>query len=158
MDRVVIYTTAFNAQDSVLAFLRKEGCDAVAFDEPSLDTPAEQDTERLMICDFVGPLAYIAVPREQVAAAINALGKFRESTSRRVAIICETLRFQVLVASVVTIAVAVALLINNPFDLFFPILFVVWLGTFIFVANLGRINAVLARQRTLRMWRRPPHD
>jgi hypothetical protein len=157
MDLVIVYTTTFGSVDTVMGYLKSKGYGPVALEKPTAEKPDTDDPSCQMIRDFVNPIVYIAVPREQEAAARKDLKDLDGSKSRRVAIICETLRFQLLVASLVTLVVAIALLINNPFDLYFPILYAVWLGTFIFVANLGRINAILNRQRTFQMWRRPPH-
>jgi hypothetical protein len=158
MDLVIVYTTSFGTVDTAMKYLENRGYSPVALEKPTTDTPEADDPSRNMIRDFVSPLVYIAVPREQEAAVRKALHELDGSKSRRVAIICETLRFQLLVATIVTAVVAIALLINNPFDFYFPILYAVWLGTFIFIANLGRINAILTHQRVFRMWRRPPHN
>jgi hypothetical protein len=158
MDLVIVYTTSFGTVDTVLGYLKNRGYSPVALEKPTTDKPDNNDPSRNMIRDFVSPLVYIAVPKEQEVAVREALNELDGSSSRRIAIICQTLRFQLLVATIVTAVVAIALLINNPFDFFFPILYAVWLGTFIFIANLGRINAILNRQRVFRMWRRPPQD
>jgi hypothetical protein len=158
MDLVIVYTTTFGTVDMVLEYLKNKGYSPVALEKPTTDAPSTNDPSCYMIRDFINPLVYIAVPKEQEVAARAVLHELDGSKSRRIAIICETLRFQLLVASLVTVIVAIVLLMDNPLDLYFPILYAVWLGTFIFVANLGRINAILNRQRVFRIWRRPPHD
>jgi hypothetical protein len=158
MDLVIVYTTTFGSVDTVLEYLKNRGYSPVALEKPTTDKPdAANDPSCNLIRDFVSPLVYIAVPREQEVAVRKILHELDGSRSRRIAIICETLRFQLLVATLATVIVAIVLLIDNPFDLYFPILYAVWLGTFIFIANLGRINAILNRQRIFRMRRRPPH-
>jgi hypothetical protein len=159
MNLVVVYTTAFNTMDAVLEFLKSKGCDAVALESPDCESvrmPA--DPWRHTIRDFVNPLAYIAVPTEQESRARTALKNFTISSYKRVAAFCETMLFQTLVASLITLVVAVLLYFENPFDIYFPILYAVWLGAFIFVANLSRVNAMLTSQRLFRMWRRPPEN
>jgi hypothetical protein len=156
MGFVVVYTTAFNTIDAVLDFLKGKGLEAVVLESPSSQVVRQSDTARYVIGDFINPLAYIAVPAEQEPLAREVLARFKLSSYRRVAAVCETMLFQVLVASIVTLAVAILLYFENPFDIYFPILYAVWLGAFIFLANLGRVNSLLTSQRLFRMWRRPP--
>jgi hypothetical protein len=113
--------------------------------------PRMTDPSRHTIRDFISPLAYVAVPHEQENDARRALSGFRLPSHKRLAAMCETLLFQVLVASLVTLIVAIVMIIDNPFEIFFPILYAVWLGAFIFVANLSRIDAMLARKRSLQI-------
>lgn len=156
MNLVVVYTTAFNTMDAVLDFLKTRGCDAVALESPNSESPRIGDPLRPTIRDFMNPTAYIAVPLDQESTARQALAGFTLSSYRRVAAMCETMLFQVLMASLVTGVVAIVLYFDNPFDIYFPILYAVWLGAFIFLANLSRANTMLTLQRLFRMWRRPP--
>jgi hypothetical protein len=156
MNLVVVYTTAFNTMDAVLDFLKTKGCDAVALESPYSEILRVPEPGGPTIRDFVNPLAYIAVPLDQESAARKALAGFTLSSYRRVAAMCETMLFQVLMASLVTGVVAIVLWFENPFDLYFPILYAVWLGAFIFVANLSRVNTMLTSQRLSHIWRRPP--
>jgi hypothetical protein len=158
MNLVVVYSTAFNTVDTVLEYLKRHGYDAVALETPSSDRPRTVDSSRHTIRDFVNPMAYVAVPSEQEKAARLALSSFKLPSYRRIAAIGETILFQILVASLVTFVVAILLILNNPFDIYFPILYAVWLGAFIFTANLGRVDSVLTRQRIFHMWRKPPVD
>jgi hypothetical protein len=158
MNLVVVYSTAFNTVDTVLEYLKRQGYDAVALDTPSSDQPRSVDHSRHTMRDFVSPMAYVAVPCEQEKAARLALSNFKLPSYRRIAAIGETILFQVLIASLITLVVGILLMFNNPFDIYFPILYAVWLGAFIFTANLGRVDSVLTRQRIFHMWRKPPVD
>jgi hypothetical protein len=158
MNLVIVYTTAFNTMDAVLDYLRHKGCDAVVLESPDSDAPRNTDQAHHTIRDFINPLAYIAVPLEQEEAARKALAGFTLSSYRRVAAMCETLLFQVLIASLVTFLAAILLFLQDPLDTYFPLLYAVWLGAFIFVANLSRVNAVLTSKRISHMWRQPPES
>jgi|GEM_PF-6917797 len=152
MNLVVIYEAAFNTVDAVLDYLKKQGYDAVALEHPYSDLPRMTDPSRHTLRDFISPLTYVAVPRDQETDARRAIGEFHLPSQKRLAARCETLLFQILIASLVTFIAAIMLVLYNPFDVYFPVLYAVWLGAFIFVANLGRINAMLDRQRKSRMW------
>ncbi len=147
MNLVVIYEAAFNTADAVLEYLRKKGYDAVALETPYSEVPRATDPSKHTIRDFISPLAYVAVPHEQEAEARKALSAFELPSRKRMAAAFETLVFEVLVASLVTLIVAIIMIIDNPFAIYFPVLYAVWLGAFIFVANLSRIDAMLNRRR-----------
>ena len=156
MNLVVIYETAFTTVDAVLEYLRQKGYSAVVLEDPLSHLRRASDASHHTIRDFISPLAYVAVPPEQAGEAREALSGFRLPSSRRFAAACETLLFQVLIASLVTLAVAIVLIIQNPFAVFFPILYAVWVGTFVFVVYLSRIDTVLNRRRSFQRWQSPP--
>jgi hypothetical protein len=156
MNLTIVYTTGFNTVDTVLAYLRKKGCNPVSMEKPFPSVGGISEPSSGFIRDFVSPLVYIAVPSEQEVLARAALSEFRLPSYERIATICGTLLFQVAVASLVTLAVAVLLIIGDPLGVYFPVLYAVWLGVFIFVAHLSWADRMLKRQRIWRMWRRPP--
>lgn len=154
MQRVIVYTTVKDANSDVLEYLKKQGCDPVALEKPAPNAVFVHGPSRY-VRDGIEPLTYIAVPVEQELNARRALQKFEENRRRCMSTICDTLRFQLVIASIITlVAGAVAWLTYTSRDMLFPLLLGIWLATFIFVAHVGRFHASLARQRALNAWYR----
>ena len=137
MDLEVVYKAHVENVGEVMRLLRRQRIQPSQLDDP--------DTTNL----HVGKGRYlvrIAVPQEQVEKAAEVLRQWEDCSKGPVEEYARKLRSQVLLAFLVAAIVGFGMILLGKFDMEdIYVLFLVWLGSFVLIANRGSVKDVLRK-------------
>ena len=131
-DLSVVYKANATCVQQVLDALRAEGFDAVALENPQAATLYRSAWHYWI---------NIAVPAEQKAAAEIFLKNWELQKQRNVEQITSKIKSHFISSVIIVFAAAIILLaVGIVSEILFPVLFLVWFASFVFLANIDKFR------------------
>lgn len=131
MELIVVYKANPDSVSKVMRLLRENGFNPVALENPSsIALHASKGTYAI----------HIAVPREEVRGAKSVLRKWEESLEPGIEKITRKLGTQLFYSVLVVIFISTIFYFYGIFSVgTVPLLFLIWLVSFVTIANAGKI-------------------